>query len=403
MNVTTCYGNYNCLFPSLNCFNQKCYQAYRYLGDSCEIDGQCLQDTTTYTTLNDFLANFIGVKCIQNKCSKFKIEKRNNGDSCYVDNNAKIIYGCKEGSTCYKYVTSGQPSKCVPIVRVGKGAVCGNAESDAPQFTLCGNGLQCKETSKGSGQWTCMDRIPRGGVCSTTGTDLCDNDLVCRQTSQSDPTFTCQNVPSYGDSCVIDSDCAFSKSNIVKCINYKCQRIYGTPLGGSCKQNDECYTSYCSTSKRCEEKLDDDICGNSDGCKLGACSCGGKGTLPYTFGKCTTPCDGPATDIRACLYNMGIDVTSGTRVYHGLDKNQFADQASSLFTKCKVAYSRYYSCMKKSLEKTGISSSGDLAGVDWQAYSASALPILPERSAASSLNSVIGLLVLIFVFLINLL
>ncbi|EFC37588.1 hypothetical protein NAEGRDRAFT_81868 [Naegleria gruberi] len=385
----SCTSTSDCLFTSLECVNHKCLPKIRLSGDSCVDDMQCISNVPL--TISSSVADIIGPKCINNRCQNLKVERKNDGEECFIDRYSKIIYDCKVGSICSTY---GTGSKCVPKLSVRKGESCFNPTTDDKStifnYKYCESGSYCKSLSDGS--QICVEPLIKGSICANS-TTRCQDGTVCRQNSPTDSTFTCQNIATYGESCVLDSDCAYGTTQFVKCYNNKCQRIFGTVTNGICKQDDECYTRYCSPEGRCAERSNNIPCSTSNDCPFReGCACGGKGNYSNSFGRCASnlQCYGPYTDMLSCVFNLGITFKE-YYFFGGFGYSQFVDEESSVFTRCRNAYSRFYSCFRKVFISTGIPTKGEMEGVDLDAYSVYASPILPGRSGASQNQLVFGL------------
>ena len=376
---STCSTKSDCYFAYMNCVNQKCVPMLRLPGDSCVDDNQCLFNIVPANRKT--MVDMVRPKCINNKCQFYKVVKRNDGEECFVDDNINTVYDCKDGYVCYKCCESWKPvkSKCVPKVKAKKGESCSNPSVDnsiIPTFKICESGLYCKTMNDGS--QLCTETLTKGANCANSES-VCEEGTICRQNSPSDKTMTCQKSASYGESCVLNSDCTHSSSALVRCYNNKCTRWYGIEINGICKANDECYSGYCSTAGKCAERPSTP-CSGSAYCQNSNynnyCACGGKSSS-NSPGKCVDNCLGAMIDVTTCLYNQGL---LGSDFYGGLGFLQYVDEDSSLFTRCRYAFSRHYSCLRKSWIAAGIPTKGDMAGIDLDAYSVDASPIVPDEA-----------------------
>ena len=271
--------------------------------------------------------------------------------------------------------------------------------SDTSKKVVCDNGLYCKYTSLNTA--TCVEQIQYSQPCvkSAISSDYvpCVSGLVCRQVSNGDTSTTCQRIATYGEFCIVASDCAYTSSGMVDCIDNKCKRLYGTSLGGSCKKDTECYSAYCSSEGKCAD-ASGLKCSDTVSCPTGSyCACGGKAISSTSGGKCAAKCYGSFYDVYACIYNLGVSASSDMV---GTDSYQYVDEDSSLFTRCRYAYSKYYSCLRKSWVDAGIATKGDMDGVSLSSYSVYDSAILPARNAAPSSN-MIGILSFMVLFVLT--
>ncbi|EFC35369.1 predicted protein, partial [Naegleria gruberi] len=167
-------------------------------------------------------------------------------------------------------------------------------------------------------------------------------------------------------------------------------------INGICKANDECYSGYCSAAGKCAERPSIP-CSGSAYCQNSNynnyCACGGKSSS-NSPGKCVDSCLGAMIDVTTCLYNQGL---LGSDFYGGLGFLQYVDEDSSLFTRCRYAFSRHYSCLRKSWIAAGIPTKGDMAGVDLDAYSVDASPIVPDEANQHQIS--FGLIFIIMILI----
>jgi len=360
-----CSYDLDCQFSWMKCVDMKCvpYQTHS-LGDSCSVKSSCES----------------GMNCYGKQCSKYEVKAiLNQGESsCRLqDDGTNKFYTCIPGLACA--LGSGSVvEKCLQQNNNTEGGACGVNSKNAVE--VCASGFYCNSTL------TCRKALSKTSPCTTT--EECSADLACRRSTSTTGVKTCTEYAKHLEYCEMDADCHPEKyGNLVKCSSNKCIRKNELLDGATCIADDDCWNGYCNSGK-CQTITGS--CYSSNDCPLNApCVCAGGNYTSEPSGKCVASCVGQASDLKACLWNNGKFFTNLVNV--GIGFNQFRDEESSGFTRCRTQYSRYYSCMDKVFKEAGIESSGSIKGISLKedVNNINPSPLIPEyRNQAATIFSI---------------
>jgi len=266
--------------------------------------------------------------------------------------------------------------------------MCGRSTGN--EYTICSSTLNCK-------LGTCVKTEDTIGKACGMYTYCGNSDLTCLLTNST--SGTCQKRSALGEYCYQGGDCQMAQSSdeLVRCLNFSCQRVYAKPAGKSCLKDNECYGG------NCKDGVCQPIVTNAGTCYLGKscpsgsyCTCRGYTQLLGASGSCIglDGCIGAKTDVKTCLFNLGI--REFKYLIPDLDRKQVLDVDSSAVSRCKKYYNRYYSCLKKMYDGIGWTTTG-LTGFDLSASTSDDDALMPSGVDGLALGMWTALLAVIVI------